>query len=83
MITRHHIIPRSRDGNDHIDNIFLLERKIHQKLHNFFGVALPHEQILAMADIASTALQTSFRRDLMQVIGDHEDNYYKGHVIEN
>lgn len=82
-LTRHHIVARSLGGTDHIDNISMLEQKVHQRLHTFFWNALPHEQLWIITDIASTALVPSFRKSLLEVLGDYNGGYYKRHTLKN
>ena len=41
--SRHHIIPRSRGGNDDIKNISWLRQKTHNYYHNLFSNKTPVE----------------------------------------
>lgn len=83
METRHHILPKSRDGSNHPDNIVMLERKYHQRLHTLLGNLLPHEQIFELLAVASTALQQKFRKALMELLSDFQNSYYKEHTLLN
>ena len=44
--TRHHILPRSRGGNDAHSNIIVLEDKIHKAIHKLFSNLTPSEAIV-------------------------------------
>lgn len=44
-LTRHHIIPRSKGGSDHKDNILFIPFVFHHAWHLLFGNATPEEAI--------------------------------------
>ncbi len=43
--SRHHIIPRSRNGSDKYENISNIDIKAHQNYHTLFGNMTPEEII--------------------------------------
>ena len=50
MLTKHHIIPRSRGGNSGADNIIRVDEKKHQAYHLLFANKLQHEIIEYLID---------------------------------
>ena len=49
-LTKHHIIPRSRDGNSSKTNLINKSKKQHQAYHLLFANALPEEAVLILID---------------------------------
>jgi len=50
-VTRHHILPRSRNGNDKPDNIWMLPREKHDSWHNLFGLRTIDEAISYLREL--------------------------------
>ena len=48
MMTKHHIIPKSRGGGRKKKNIILVEQKKHRAYHILFGNSLPEEAVLIL-----------------------------------
>ncbi len=43
MLTKHHVIPKSRNGKSGLENISYLPKKTHQNYHNLFSNKHPEE----------------------------------------
>lgn len=61
----------------------MLHHKYHQRLHTLFENKLPHEQILDIISIASTALQDKFRKAVLELLKDFQNMLYKEHTLKN
>jgi hypothetical protein len=66
--SRHHIVPRSRDGSDDKNNIVRLEDTYHRAFHRIFQNMAPDEQIERVLDIAHTALEEDFRARINDIL---------------
>lgn len=51
-VTRHHILPKSRNGNDNPDNIWMLPREKHDSWHSLFQNRTIREAIAYLKMIA-------------------------------
>ncbi len=76
-LTKHHILPTSRDWNASQDNINWLERVKHQAIHTLFNNLSPTEQIQElMLNINTTALTEWFKEDLRKILDEPDELYY-------
>ena len=82
-MTRHHICPKIRGWLNEHENIKMLEMNVHRRLHDFFGVKLPHEQLQQVIDIAKTALSPWLHRDLTDVLEAYRNQQYLPWVMRN
>ncbi len=72
QLTKHHIIPKSKWGTNHWDNLKTWKRKPHQAFHIIFENLAPHEQLKFILDLSINVMKEGFRQDILDVI-----NWYK------
>ena len=85
-LTRHHIVPRSKGGWMHKDNIKLLKAVQHRALHTLFANQTPVEQLRTLVlDVNTTTLTSWFKNDIMYILEYEDDNeyYYKDWIFRN
>ena len=49
-LTKHHLIPTSRGGSNHPDNLIRVKDTKHQAYHTLFENALPHEAVKILVE---------------------------------
>jgi len=76
------VIPKSRDGNNHRDNIKALELHQHVDLHRFFGNALPHEQVNKLLNIADNAMHRELTNEIRKLFDVWGRDMYKEHCFK-
>ena len=75
-LTKHHIVPRSRNGTWYAGNIKIIRENIHVALHALFYNRTPPEQIKRIMEIADTALTTEFKNDVAKILKESDNSYY-------
>ena len=76
-ITKHHIVPRSRWGSSHKNNIAAVKEKTHVALHTLLENKLPHEQIEWILTLAWSTLTAQFKRQIYNALSAPIDQIYK------
>jgi len=67
-LTRHHIIPTSRGGSNHYNNIAKLKDKPHRGLHTLYKNEMPHEQLQSIIDLTWLAFSKCFIADVTEFL---------------
>lgn len=81
QLTRHHIVPRSREGSDNRDNIAMLRDNVHVAFHIVFDNLTPDEQISRLMAINGTALRGEFREKVAKILEKGPDYAYRDGVF--
>jgi len=80
-LTKHHEIPRSRNGTNEKENIKMLDEKEHNNRHRAHSNETPAEQIFKVISINTSCLNVDFKRSLIEVLKFFKGNYYKENCI--
>lgn len=76
----HHICPKARQKdwyNVHTtENIEKIKRKVHEDIHNLFGVKVPHEKIIQILEMDKKVINRKYVRQLFDIL-NAEDFYIK------
>lgn len=73
-LTKHHLQPRSRGGNNHTSNISYVPEKLHNFYHAMFSNHLPHKvaQMLnehwISRDVTMMAIPTEFAEQVTELL---------------
>lgn len=82
--SRHHIVPRSREGSNYYNNVVKLVHWVHVAFHTLFDNKTPVEQIERLLSINWTALTEDFKQDVSRILQDarsDSDYIYKNWVL--
>ena len=60
ILTKHHIIPRSRGGVNHDQNYFWMPRDVHNDFHDVFDTLTPIEQLSQLILLFKQSYHPSF-----------------------
>ena len=81
----HHILCKSRGGNNNTSNLIELRHNYHQAIHTLFENKMIAEQLIRTIDINKSALREDVREWLLETLTskDIDDPYtrYKNEVI--
>jgi hypothetical protein len=69
-LTKHHLIPTSRGGTNHPDNIKRLRDHFHIAFHKVFDNATPDEQIKKILEINSTVIKKDVQKKILRILDD-------------
>ena len=78
----HHLLPRSRGGNENKDNKVRFEVDQHVKFHGFFNHGIISEQIAQLIRLSDRALSKSVVEELCQLLKKEPECFYKDQVIK-
>ena len=82
--TKHHIIPTSRGGTNHYNNLINLRESQHRGLHSLFANMTPREQLERLIEIQSKALSFEVHSDLIHILEVKDLQYwYKPNIYKN
>ena len=77
----HHIVPRSKWGNNESKNLIELKDSKHRALHTLFDNKLIAQQLLTTLDISAKAMRTEVLERLVDTLTSHDvedvDFWYK------
>lgn len=77
----HHIVPRSRKGNNESQNLIEIKDSKHRALHTLFDNKLIAEQLLTTIDLSKKALRPEVVNRLIETLTIHDakdlDFWYK------
>lgn len=77
----HHIVPRSKWGNNESKNLIELRNSKHQALHTLFDNKLVAQQLLTTLDISKKAMRPGVLEWLVETLTAHDpedlDFWYK------
>ena len=68
----HHILPRSRGGNNSEDNLVELRETQHRAIHTLFANKLIAEQLITTLDISKQAMRPEVVEWLVETLTKHE-----------
>ena len=84
VLTKHHIIPRSRGGMNHEKNYFWMPRDVHDDFHDVFDTLTPIEQLAYMMLLFKPSYHPSFVRDMADLLlSNPQNNHYKNGTLRN
>lgn len=81
QLTRHHIVPQSREGSDSPDNLVRLCDNVHVAFHIVFDNLTPDEQIDRLMTINSSALRPEFKEKIRKILDKGPDWTYEDGVF--
>ena len=81
LSTRHHIVPRSREGSDNPNNVVYLRDNVHVAFHIVFDNMHPSEQLHHVLAINESALRREFREKIRNVLDKGPDYAYRDGVF--
>jgi hypothetical protein len=70
----HHILPRSRGGNNSEDNLVELRETQHRAIHTLFANKLIAEQLITTLDISKQAMRPEVTQRLLDTLTAHDIN---------
>ena len=77
----HHIVPRSKWGNNESKNLIELKDSKHRALHTLFDNKLIAQQLLTTLDLSAKAMRTEVLERLVDTLTSHDsedlDFWYK------
>ena len=68
--SKHHLVPKSRQGVNDKKNIRVIHEKEHQNLHNLLGNRTPDEQLLYILELNEKVFIKEFKQQIMEVINN-------------
>jgi hypothetical protein len=80
---RHHLVPRSRGGSNHNDNLQRRELSEHAAHHETFRNLLPHEQIAQVVTENMSVLRHRFIRQLAELLNSEPEEIYHEHAFRS
>jgi len=80
---RHHLLPKSRWGTSHPDNVDKMKVYKHSALHCLFDNKTPIEQIIQILTMNEKVFTKKFQEDLVDVLVWHVKDYYNHHITNN
>ena len=83
MQNRQHLVPRSRGGSNHPNNVPLWNEKYHEDWHRVFSNMTPAEQIAHVANLNSSALRKDFLELLALLLSIDEGDIYQPQCVES
>ena len=81
QLTRHHIVPQSREGSNNGHNVKMLRDNVHVAFHIVFDNLTPDEQFQRLLSINETALRREFREKVEKILEKGPDYTYKDGVF--
>ena len=75
-ITKHHLIPSSRGGNNDERNYYWLPDYIHADFHKIFGILTPIEQMAYLLLLFAPVEQTDFTMSLARLLTSANQNHF-------
>lgn len=80
-LSKHHIVPRSRDGATNDENLLELRNTTHRAIHTLFANQLLAEQLITTVNLSEKALRPEVREWLLETLTAHDpsdlDFWYK------
>ena len=81
---RHHIIPKSKGGTNHYDNIMKMNVMKHRSLHLLFDNKPPHEQLERIINLADNVLTDTAKSDVLYLLNNKDYSYwYQKHTYKH
>ena len=71
-LSKHHIIPRSRDGATNDENLLELRNTTHRAIHTLFANQLLAEQLITTVNLSEKALRPEVREWLLETLTAHD-----------
>lgn len=81
-LTRHHVVPRSRNGSNDPDNILKLRKNIHTAFHIIFHNDTPDEQLIRLLSMNSSVLRWEYKQQIRDIINNWEKDCYKHWILK-
>ena len=82
-MTKHHLLPRSKEWIDNYDNILMLQESTHRALHKLFHNATPVEQMKKLVNLNAKILSAEFRYEINRLLEFWEDEWAYKDWIKN
>lgn len=77
----HHILPRSRGGNNNEENLLELKETTHRAIHTLYANKLIAEQLITTLDLSKQAMRPEVVQRLVETFTEHDpsdlDFWYK------
>lgn len=83
MANRQHLIPRSRGGSNHPDNVPMWDEEYHADWHKVFSNMTPSEQLAHVANLNASVLRKEFVELLSLLLSIEEQAIYQPQCIAN
>ena len=81
----HHLLPRSRQGNNEDCNLETLKDNYHRSIHTLFANQIIAEQLITTVNISSKALREDVKQWLLETLNERDIHdpreWYKEDVI--
>lgn len=78
----HHIISRAVGGSNAQENLVVLDRTTHERLHLLFKNMMPHEQMIYLLKINESAMKRDVVIELYTLLNNPETALYKKEVFD-
>lgn len=80
-MTRHHVVPKSREREGynvhHPKNIKLLRQKYHDALHRLFSNKTPNEQLEDWYSVNKEVLSDAVKNAIVELLEMKKEEFYK------
>lgn len=83
MQNHQHLVPRSRGGSNHPDNVPLWDEEYHANWHRVFSNMTPMEQIAHVVNLNASVLRKDFLELAALLLSIDENDVYQPQCVAN
>lgn len=83
MANRQHLVPRSRGGSNHPDNVPMWDEEYHADWHKVFSNMTPAEQLAHVVNLNASVLRKEFVELAALLLSIDEQDIYQPQCIAN
>lgn len=81
-LTRHHIVPKSRNWSNEPQNILKIKRNMHTAFHMLFENDTPDEQLIRLLSLNSKVLRWEYKHQIKEIIENWWNDCYVNWVFK-